>query len=51
MFVKVKVIYSEIRRRCLNLDGCVFVSSVFIRIYGKCGSIVDVKNVFDVMLE
>lgn len=49
--VKVKAIHSEIRRRCLNLDGCVLVSSALIRTYGKCGSIVDAKNVFDAMSE
>nr|GME06054.1 pentatricopeptide repeat-containing protein At5g55740, chloroplastic [Ipomoea batatas] len=33
----------------LNFDGCVFVASSLIDMYGKCGALVDARKVFDNM--
>lgn len=45
---KVKVIHAEVQRR-----GCVpdtFVGNALLVIYGKCGSFLDMQNVFDALL-
>lgn len=47
--VKGKLIYEVIYKKGYYLDW--FVVSIFVNMYVKCGSIVDVWNVFNMLFE
>lgn len=44
-----KVVYGYVWRKGLDLD--VFVGCIFVSMYCKCGSVVDVYSVFSFLLE